>query len=85
MASSSTNLGLEVSPPTIDDLLREYDMWVKTVDMCEDEFDLVTKTIALYRFAIKHYNEPGSELLLRAIADFEAAEAERRDPVKFSD
>ena len=84
MASSSTNLGLEVAPPTIDDLLPEHNMRVKTVDMCEDEFDLVTKTITLYRFAIKHHAEPGGELLLRAIAEFEAAEAERQDPVNFS-
>ncbi|MCW2589256.1 MAG: hypothetical protein JWQ86_1683, partial [Mycobacterium sp.] len=34
------------------------------------------KTKALYRFAITHYNEPGSELLLQAIAEFQAAKGD---------
>ncbi|RUP04750.1 MAG: hypothetical protein EKK34_12620 [Mycobacterium sp.] len=71
--ASSTDLGLEVSPPTIDELLREYDDWSKTADRTDDDWDLVTKTKELYRFAIANYNEPGIELLLRAIRAFEAA------------
>jgi hypothetical protein len=75
MASSSTNLGLDESPRTIEDLLREFEDWSKTADRVNDDFDLVAKTAALYRFAIAHFNDPGSDLLLKAIAAFEAAES----------
>jgi hypothetical protein len=76
MASSSTNLGLEETPLTIDDLLREFEDWSKTADRVTDDFDLVAKTKALYRFGIANFNEPGSDLLLKAIAAFEAAESD---------
>jgi hypothetical protein len=74
--ASSTNLGLEQSPPTIDDLLREFEDWSKTADRVTDDFDLIAKTKALYQFAIANYNEPGSDLLLKAIAAFEAAKSD---------
>jgi hypothetical protein len=74
--ASSTNLGIEPSPLTIDDLLREFEDWSKTLDRTDDDWDLVAKTKALYRFAITHYNEPGSELLLQAIAEFQAAKGD---------
>jgi hypothetical protein len=77
MASSSTNLRLEQSLRlTIDDLLREFEDWSKTADRMTDDFDLIAKTKALYRVNIANYNEPGSDLLLGAIAAFEAAERE---------
>ena len=62
-----------MTPPTIDDLLREFEDWSKAADQVSDDFDLISKTKALYRFAITHYNEPGADLLLKAIGAFESA------------
>lgn len=57
---------------TIDNLINEYDDWKSLLDRDSDEFETIGKVVALYRFAIAHYNEPGSELLLRAIEAVEA-------------
>jgi hypothetical protein len=38
----------------------------------------LSKTKALYRFAMNNYNEPGRDLLLQAIREFEAAESEHQ-------
>lgn len=62
---------------SMDHLLDEYDGWSKTRDRDTDDFDLMTKTMALYRFAINNYNEPGSDLLLQAIRAFEDAKDDR--------
>lgn len=62
---------------SMDHLLDEYDGWSKTRDRDTDDFDLMTKTMELYRFAIKNYSEPGSDLLLRAIRAFEDAKDDR--------
>jgi hypothetical protein len=76
MESSSTNPDLASALPTLDDLLREYDDWSKTLERTDDDWDLVAKTKELYRFAITHYNDPGIELLLKAIVAFEAAKGD---------
>lgn len=60
--------------PTIDDLINEYDQWKSLLARDSDDFDTISKIAALYRFAIKNYNEPGIDLLLRAIETIEAAE-----------
>lgn len=73
---SSTNPGPEVRPHTVDELLREYDDWSQTVGRTDDPWNLVAKTKELYRFAIVHYNDPGIELLLKAIRALEAVESE---------
>lgn len=62
---------------SMDHLLDEYDGWSKTRDRDTDDFDLMTKTMALYRCAINNYNEPGSDLLLQAIRAFEDAKDDR--------
>ncbi|WP_156517561.1 hypothetical protein [Rhodococcus sp. LB1] len=62
---------------TIEELIDEYDQWRSVLDRDSDEFDTIAKIAALYRFAIANFNEPGSELLLRAIASIESVEKER--------
>ncbi len=47
------------------------------LDRDSDDYDLITKTKALYRFAMNNYHEPGRDLLLQAIRAFEAAEDDR--------
>ncbi|MCW2555400.1 MAG: hypothetical protein JWR78_5181, partial [Mycobacterium sp.] len=37
----------------------------------------IAKMVALYKFAIVHYNDPGSDLLLDAIVAVEAAQKDR--------
>ncbi|TCN42433.1 hypothetical protein EV641_1281 [Rhodococcus sp. SMB37] len=63
--------------PTIEDLFNEYDQWRVVLDQDSDQFDTISKMVALYRFAISHYNEPGIELLLQAIEAVEAADKDR--------
>lgn len=65
--------------PTIDDLINEYDQWKLLLARDSDDFDTISKIAALYRFAIKNYNEPGIELLLRAIETVEATEKKTGD------
>lgn len=65
-------------PFSMDHLLNEYEGWSRTLLQDTDEYDLITKTMALYRFAMNNYNEPGRDLLLQAIAAFEAAQDDRR-------
>ncbi|MGV0696693.1 hypothetical protein [Mycobacterium paraintracellulare] len=62
----------------MDHLLTEYDGWSQTLYRDTDDYDLISKTKALYAFALKNYNEPGRDLLLQAIAVFEAAENDSR-------
>lgn len=73
---TSTDTGPEVRPHTVDELLREYDEWGQIAARTDDPWDLVARTRELYRFAIVHYNDPGIELLLKAIRTLEAVESE---------
>ncbi|MFF2026545.1 hypothetical protein [Rhodococcus koreensis] len=57
---------------TVDGLFDEYDQWKSVLDRDSDEFGALAKLTALYRFAISNYNEPGKELLLRALAAVES-------------
>jgi hypothetical protein len=60
----------------MDHLLMEYEDWSGLLNRDTDEYELISKTKALYRFAITNYNEPGRDLLLQAIRTFEAAKRE---------
>ena len=79
MSSSPIDLNLNQTPvrPTLDDLLSEYDSWRGALDRDTDDYDAIAKVVALYRFAITHYDHVGSELLLDAIAAVEAAQKDR--------
>ncbi|WP_457171544.1 hypothetical protein [Mycobacteroides abscessus] len=59
---------------SMDHLLTEYEGWSGVLD--RDDYDLIVKTKALYRFAMNNYNEPGRDLLLQAIRAFEAAKSD---------
>jgi hypothetical protein len=63
--------------PSLETLLSEFDGWSKTLDRDTDDFDTIAKMVALYKFAIVHYNDPGSDLLLDAIVAVEAAQKDR--------
>ena len=67
----------DISMMSVDHLLDEFDGWSKTRDRDTDDFDLMTKTMALYRFALNNYHAPGSELLLQALQAFEDATDDR--------
>jgi hypothetical protein len=59
---------------SMDHLITEFASWSDVLD--RDDFDLIAKTKALYRFAMNNYNEPGRDLLLQAIREFEAASSD---------
>jgi len=63
---------------TLDELLEEYTQWKEVLDRASDDFDTIAKVAELYRFAIVNYNEPGSELLLRAVDAVTRVEKDRR-------
>jgi hypothetical protein len=66
------------APFSFDHLLNQLEGWNSTLLQDTDDYDLITKTLALYRFALKNYNEPGRDLLLHALKAFEDAEDNRR-------
>ena len=43
-------------PFSLDHLLTEYEGWSSILD--RDDFDLIAKAKALYRFAMNNYHEP---------------------------
>ncbi|MBB1030172.1 hypothetical protein G6027_04560 [Dietzia sp. SLG310A2-38A2] len=59
----------------IEDLLAEYDGWRAVLDRDADEYGLIAKTVALYRFAIANQDCEGATFLNEALAVFAAAEA----------
>lgn len=63
---------------TLDELLEEYTQWKEVLNRDSDDFDTIAKVAELYRFAIVNYNEPGSELLLRAVDAVTRVEKDRR-------
>ena len=70
------SLGSEPGRARIEALLEEYDGWRGLQDRVNDEFDLVAKAVALYRFAIANQDRDGRELLNEALDVFEKAKAE---------
>jgi hypothetical protein len=65
-------------PTTAEHLLEQYDMWRSTLDRDTDDFGALTALTAIYRYAITHAADPGSELLVAALAAGEEAERNRR-------
>lgn len=63
---------------TLEELLEEYTQWKEVLDRDSDDFDAIVKVAELYRFAIVNYNEPGSQLLLRAVKAVSTVEKDRR-------
>jgi hypothetical protein len=63
-------------PFSMDHLITEFAGWNSVLD--RDDYDLIAKTKALYRFAMNNYNEPGRDLLLQAIREFEAATSDHQ-------
>jgi hypothetical protein len=61
---------------SMDHLITEFAGWNSVLD--RDDYDLIAKTKALYRFAMNNYNEPGRDLLLQAIREFEAATSDHQ-------
>ncbi|KJF19413.1 hypothetical protein [Rhodococcus sp. AD45] len=61
-------------PRTIDDLLTAYDDWKGLLDRDTDDDGTIAMVTALYRFAIKNFNQSGTSLLMQALDAVEAAE-----------
>ncbi len=66
------------SSMTLDGLIGAYDEWKQVADRDTDEFGALERLVALYRFAIANFNEPGRELMLAAIEATETAEEVRK-------
>lgn len=65
----------DISMMSMDHLITEFAGWNSILD--SDDYDLIAKTKALYRFAMNNYHAPGSELLLQALQAFEEATNDR--------
>lgn len=77
MASRPARLeDFEDTSVSMDHLIDEFAKWNSVLDSVD--YDLVAKAKALYRFAMNNYNEPGRDLLLQAIREFEAAESDHQ-------
>jgi hypothetical protein len=57
--------------PNVEELLEEYDHWMKLPEVDSDQYSAFIKLAALYRFALMHMDEPGNEVLFQAIATVE--------------
>jgi hypothetical protein len=75
MTARSPDDFADISMMSMDHLINEFAGWNSVLD--SDDYDLIAKTKALYRFAMNNYNAPGSELLLQAIQAFEEAKDDR--------
>ncbi|WP_396913656.1 hypothetical protein [Mycolicibacterium sp.] len=75
MTASSPEDYADISMMSMDHLINEFAGWNSILDT--DDYDLIAKTKALYRFAMNNYHAPGSELLLQALQAFEDARDDR--------